>query len=94
VLKRAPQTRGLAIAGTLAAAGKSPGQLVFVEAYGDNDDEMWLGKTVEFSDYGRQSCCTKHTERQRNVCGARLNTRDFMVAMEWHERVPEIGDAA
>ena len=94
VLKRAPQTRGLAIAGTLAAAGKSPGQLVLVEAYGDNDDEMWLGKTVEFSDYGRQSCCTKHTERQRNVCGARLNTRDFMVAMEWHERVPEIGDAA
>ena len=45
VLKRAPQTRGLAIAGTLAAAGKSPGQLVLVEAYGDNDDEMWLGKT-------------------------------------------------
>ena len=67
---------------------------MLVEAYGDNDDEILLGKTVEFSDYGRQSCCTKHTERQRNVCGARLNTRDFMVAMEWHERVPEIGGAA
>ncbi len=94
MLTRAPQTRGLAIAGTLAAAGISPGKWVLVEAYGDNDDEMWLGKTVEFSDYGCHSCCTKHTERQRNVCSARFNTRDFMVAMKWHERVPEIGDAA
>ena len=49
----------------LAAAGISPGQWVLVEAFGDNDDEMWLGKTVGFSDFGRQSCYKMHTERQK-----------------------------
>ena len=48
---------------------------MLVEAFGDNDDEMWLGKNVEYSDYRRKSCCTKKKERQRNVCGARFNTR-------------------
>ena len=57
MLKLAPQTRGLAKRGhALAAAGISPEQWVLVEAFGDNDDEMWLGKTVEFSDFGGQSC--------------------------------------
>ena len=65
---------------------------MLVEAFGDNDDEMWLGKTVEFSDFGRQSCCKKHTEGQRNVYGMRFNTGDFMVAVQWYERLPESGD--
>ena len=65
---------------------------MLVEAFGDDDDEMWLGKTVEFSDVGRQSCCKKHTEGQRNVYGMRFNTGDFMVAVQWYERFPESGD--
>ncbi len=65
---------------------------MLVEAFGDNDDEMWLRKTVEFSDFGRQSCCKKHTEGQRNVYGMRFNTGDFMVAVQWNERLPESGD--
>jgi len=65
---------------------------VLVEAFGDNDDEMWLGKTVEFSDFGRQSCCKKHTEGQRNVYSVRFNSGDFMVAVQWYERLPENGD--
>ena len=34
--------------------------------------------------------------RDREMSAARALTPglDFMVAMEWHERVPEIGDAA
>ena len=76
----------------LAAAGISPGQWVLVEAFGDNDDEMWLGKTVAFSDFGRQSCCKKHTEGQRNVYSVRFNSGDFMVAVQWYERLPESGD--
>ena len=76
----------------LAAAGISPGQWVLVEAFGDNDDEMWLGKTVEFADFGRQSCCTKHTAGQKNVYGTRFNTGDFMVAVQWYERLPESGE--
>jgi hypothetical protein len=76
----------------LAATGISPGQWVLVEAFGDNDDEMWLGKTVEFSDFGRQSCCKKHTEGQRNVYSVRFNSGDFMVAVQWYERLPENGD--
>ena len=65
---------------------------MLVEAFGDNDDEMWLGKTVEFSDFGRQSCCKKHTEGQRNIYGMRFNTGDFMVAVQLYERLPESGD--
>ncbi len=62
-------------------------------AFGDNDDEMWLGKTVEFSDFGCQSCCMKeHTEGQGNVNGMRLNSGYFMIAVQLYERLPENGD--
>jgi hypothetical protein len=41
--------------GRVLAAGLKPGQWVLVEAIGEGEDEMWLGKTVAF---GRlPSCC-------------------------------------
>ena len=39
-----------------------------------------------------KSCCKKHTEGQRNVYGMRFNTGDFMVAVQWYERLPESGE--
>jgi len=66
---------------------------VLVEAFGDDEDEMWLGKTVAFGAFGRlPSCCKQHTEGQQNVFGTRFNTGDYMVAMQWYERIAESGD--
>jgi hypothetical protein len=31
-------------------------------------------------------------EGQRNVYGMRFNTGDFMIAVQWYERLPESGD--
>ncbi len=31
-------------------------------------------------------------EGQRNVYGVRFNSGDFMVAVQWYERLPESGD--
>ena len=66
----------------LAAAGISPGQWVLVEAFGDDEDEMWLGKTEAF--FG-SSCCKQHRGGQQNEYGTRFNTGDYMVAVQWYE---------
>ncbi len=82
MLKRAPQTRGLEIAGTLAAAGISPGQ--------------WMIRDVARKDLiTGANLAARSLRRDREMPAARALTPglDFMVAMEWHERVPEIGDA-
>jgi hypothetical protein len=77
----------------LASAGLQPGQWVLVEAYGDAEDEMWLGKTVAFGDFGPSpSCCKRHDGGQQNVYGTRFNTGDYMVAVQWYERLAESGD--
>jgi hypothetical protein len=79
---------------SLAAAGLVPGQWVLVEAFGDEVDEMWLGKTVPFSDFSRRSnsCCKQHSGGQKTLYGTRFNTDDFMVAVQWYERLSEGGD--
>lgn len=72
----------------LAADGLQLGQWVLVEALGDEQDEMWLGKTVAFGSFGPlPSCCKQHTEAQKNVYGTRFNTGDYMVAVQWYERL-------
>jgi hypothetical protein len=77
----------------LAAAGLKRGQWLLVEAFGDDEDEMWLGKTVAFGAFGLlPSCCKQHTEGQQNVFGTRFNTGDYMVAVQWYERIAESGD--
>jgi hypothetical protein len=64
-----------------------------VEAFDDAEDEMWLGKTVAFGDFGLlPSCCKRHDGGQMNVYGTRFNTRDYMVAVQWYERLAESGD--
>ncbi len=92
VLKLAPQIRGLAIAGVrsrLQAYHRASGCLsrpsvITKTRYGS--------RRLEFSDFGCQSCCMKHTEGQRNIFGMRFNSGDFMVAVQWYERLPESGD--
>jgi hypothetical protein len=66
----------------LAAAGIRPDQWILVEAFGDNDDEMWLGKTEAF--FGG-SCYKQHRGGQQNLYGTRFNTGDYMVAVQWYE---------
>jgi hypothetical protein len=89
----APDKRAREHGHALAAAGLEPGQWVLVEAFGDDEDEMWLGKTVAFGAFGRlPSCCKQHTEGQQNVFGTRFNTGDYMVAVQWYERLTENGD--
>jgi hypothetical protein len=77
----------------LAEAGLQPGQWVLVEAFCDPEDEMWLGKTVAFSDFGPlPSCCKRHDGGQMNVYGTRFNEGDYMIAVQWYERLAESGD--
>jgi len=77
----------------LAAVGLKPGQWVLVEAYGDEVDEMWLGKTVAFDGFGSgSSCCKRHSGGQKNAFGTRFNAGDYMVAVQWYERLPGDGE--
>lgn len=77
---------------TLAAAGLEPGQWVLVEAFCDCEDEMWLGKTLSFGEFDRGSCCKRHDTAAATVYGTRFNTGDFMVAVQWYERLSESGN--
>ena len=76
----------------LAAAGLIPGQWVLVEAFCDGEDEVWLGKTLGFGDFGRDYCCKRHDAAVATVYGTRFNTGDYMVAVQWYERLSESGD--
>ena len=79
----------------LAQAGIEPGQWVLVEAFCDDEDELWLGKTLPFGDFDRHSpccCCKEYTGTQKILYGTRFNTGDFMVAVQWYERLTELGD--
>ena len=87
-----PDQRARAHGHALAAAGLEPGQWVLVEAYCDEEDVMWLGKTVAFGALGQGSCCKRHDEGQKNLYGTRFNTGDYLVAVQWYERLPESGD--
>ena len=63
-----------------------------VEAFNDEDDDMWLGKTMPFGDFGRDSCCKEHKDGPQNVYGTRFNTGDYMIAVQWYERITECGN--
>jgi hypothetical protein len=71
------------------AVGAKPGRWVLVEAFNDEVDEMWLGRTVAFGAFGSDACCKQHNEGQKNVYGTRFNTGDYMVAVQWYERLGE-----
>ena len=76
----------------LATAGIKPNQWILVEAFNDEEDEMWLGKTLPFVDFGRESCCKEHKVDPQNVHGTRFNTGDYMIAVQWYERITECGN--
>ena len=88
-----PDQRARAHGHGLAQAGIEPGQWVLVEAFCDDEDEMWLGKTLPFGGFGpRSPCCKKYTDPPKTLYGTRFNTGDYMVAVQWYERLTESGD--
>ena len=89
-----PDQRARARGHGLAQAGIEPGQWVLVEAFCDEEDEMWLGRALPFGDFGpRSPCCKKFTDATpKNLYGTRFNTGDYMVAVQWYERLTESGD--
>ena len=89
-----PDARAKARGHALARAGLLPGQWVLVEAYEDPDDELWLGKLVPFGDFNLSTpcCCKEHRGAAENVYGTRFNKGDFMVSVQWYERVGDSGD--
>ena len=99
-----PDQRARAHGHALAAAGLEPGQWVLVEAFvdfepgqwvafGDDEEEMWLGKTLPFGDFGRGSCCKRHGGGAKKLYGTAFNTGDYMLAVQWYERLSESGDS-
>ena len=85
------RTHGHALAASLAPVG---GQWVLVEAYGDDKDELWLGKTLAFGGFNARPprCSKKHTGQQANKFTTSFNNGDYMVAVQWYERLCESGD--
>jgi hypothetical protein len=75
--------------GLKLAVGAKPGQWVLVEVLNDDADEMWLSKIVAFGAFGTEACCKLHNEGQKNVFGTRYNTGDYMVDVQWYERLGE-----
>ena len=75
--------------GRKLAVGAKPGQWVLVEAFNDDVDEMWLGKTVAFGAFGTEASCKLHNEGHKNVYSTRFNTGDYMAAVQWYERLGE-----
>ena len=47
------------------------------------------GSAVAFGAFGLDACCKQHKEGQKNLYGTRFNTGDYMVAMQWYERLGE-----
>ena len=87
-----PDLRARTHGRSIAAAGLEPGQWVLVEAFGDDEDEMWLGKTLAFGHFGQDSCCKRHGGGTKKLYGTAFNTGDYMVAVQWYERLSESGD--
>ena len=85
-----PDLRARTHGHSIATAGLEPGQWV---AFGDDEDEMWLGKTLPFGDFGRGSCCKRHGGGAKKLYGTAFNTGDYMLAVQWYERLSESGDS-
>ena len=63
---------------------------MFIGCFGDNEDEMWLGKVVATKELGSTAvpkCKEKYTGRQQRVKGTRYDKGDWRVAVVWYERV-------
>ena len=75
----------------LAAAGMVPGEWVLAECFGDEEDEMWLGKTVAGFEDG--SCAERHTGLQATEYKVAFHDGDYKVAVQWYERLVEGGSS-
>jgi len=72
----------------LATQRVRPGEWVLVECFGDEEDEMWLGKTVAFPDFDGE-CVEKHVGGQAKEFNVAFNTGDYKLAVQWYERLPD-----
>ena len=72
----------------LVEAGVLPGQWVLVEAYSDEEDELWLGKTVACFEGGG---CMKEVEERCTIDGTRYDAGNYRIGVQWYERVVEDG---
>ena len=66
-------------------------QWVLFEAYCDDDDELWLGKTIPSDKLGG-ACKMKFTGKQGKMFGTRVDKGDYIVAVQWYQRLCESGD--
>lgn len=72
----------------LVEADVLPGQWVLVEAYSDEEDELWLGKTVACFEGGG---CMKEVEERCTIDGTRYDAGNYRIGVQWYERVVEDG---
>ena len=76
--------------GHALAKDVAPGKWVLAECFGDNEDEMWLGKAVatkELDSTAVPKCKKRHTGRQQRIKGTRYDRGDWRVAVDWYERM-------
>ena len=69
----------------LASQGVIPGQWVLVESYADDDEEMWLGKTVAC--FGRNTECMEAITKRCHLDGTRYDAGNYRIGVQWYERV-------
>ena len=63
---------------------------MFTGCFGDNEDEMWLGKVVATKEPGSTAvpkCKKKYTGRQQHIKGTRYGQGDWRVAAVQYGRV-------
>ena len=68
-----------------------PGEWVLAECFGDEEDEMWLGKTVAGFEDG--SCAERHTGLLATEYKGAFHDGDYKVAVQWYERLVEVGSS-
>jgi hypothetical protein len=76
----------------------TPGQWILVEARQRTHDtgDLWLGKTMPNSNWGRGGPCVWPAEKEmaKGQKGKQLhkimfNRKDYMIAVQWYENVPD-----
>jgi len=87
-LEKRARTHGHELASQLTREG---GEWVLAEATNDEEDLLWLGRTVAFSNFDG-ACYEKHTGSQKKRYGTRFDKNDYLVAVQWYERLCESGD--
>ena len=89
----APHNRAVQHGHDIAAhLTRDGGDWVLVEAFCDEEDEVWLGRTVAF-DKSKGACKKKYTAaKPRKDFGYLFHKGNYSVAVQWYERLCESSD--